>query len=161
MRELVRTRRAATPAEVQQILAHMAAAPFDPRDQAVPATLQGVSYLGRTLGPREPRHLVLLVQRVIGDSQWAYGTTEAEYLADLRAAVRHMLARLVVYERRGGFHAATLTPTAMILPIQRRGPQWLPLLYVVHSADRGTISSGYQASALTTLSIPGDALWLN
>jgi hypothetical protein len=41
----------------------------------------------------------------------------------------------------------------------RLGPEALPWLLVVFSADRGTMVSGYQISSVTLSNIPGDALW--
>jgi hypothetical protein len=43
-----------------------------------------------------------LAKRVVLDHQWAFGTTAAQYLADLTAAVRDPRAQLAVYQRRGG-----------------------------------------------------------
>jgi hypothetical protein len=75
IRELIATRRVASPADVAAILDRMATAPFDPRDLPVPLLLQRLTYLGRTLGNRAPAISIHLVQRVIGDRQWVYGTT--------------------------------------------------------------------------------------
>ena len=98
------------------------------------------------------------MQRVIGDDQWAVGTTEAEYLADLRRAVRTAGSRLVTYSARGGALAASFGPNTV--PASRRGASAEPWLFVVYSADRGILISGYQASSLQAVRIPGDALWL-
>lgn len=160
IRELIATRRAATPEEIDQIIDRMATAPFDPRTRRVPDALRGVTYRRHTLEEQEPTMVIHLVQRVAGDGQWVDGTTEAEYLADLRRAVRDLAAGLAVYLRHGGSIAATLTPTENVLPTERRGPDALPWLYVVYSGDRGIIISGYQASGLDTLSIPEHAQWL-
>ena len=160
IRELVRTGRAAMPEEIARIIERMATAPFDQRVLSVPEKLRGVSSQGRRLGDRETALVIHLAQRIVGDLQWVAGTTAPEYVADLRSAVRDPSARLVVYRRRGGDVAATLTPTNRIVPASRRGLKALPWLFVVHSADRGIIVSGYQASGLGTLSMPGNARWL-
>lgn len=160
IRELIQTGRQATTEEIERIIERMATAPFDRRVLPVPAQLRGTPYQGRALGTREDALFIHLVQRVIRDGQWAEGITELDYVADLRRAVRAPPARLVIYQRRGGPVAATFTPSDRVLPASRRGPKALPWLYVVYSADRGIIVSGYQTSGLQTLSVPGDARWL-
>lgn len=160
IRELIQTRRNVGAGEIERIIERVATSPFDPRVLPVPGRLRGLTYRGRPLGDRSPTLTTHLVQRVVADGQGADGATEAVYLAGLRLAVQEPLARLLVYPRRGGHIAATLTATDQVVPLERRGPRPLPLLYVVYSADRGIIISGYQASSLLTLSIPGDTLWL-
>jgi hypothetical protein len=160
IRELIVTNRAVTSIEIDAIIARMATAPFDARVLPLPRRYHGMSYLERIIDPREPALFGHLVQRVIGDGQWPRGTSEAAYLADLRAAVRHASARLTVYRRRGGAVAAVVIPTTDVLSADRQGPRALPMLFVAYSADRGTIISGYQASDLRTLTIPEHALWL-
>ncbi|MGH2353029.1 MAG: hypothetical protein ACRDJN_15575 [Chloroflexota bacterium] len=160
IRELSQTDREATPAEVDQIIERMATAPFDSQTYTVRTKHRGLTYLERSLGPREPSLFYHLVKRVVAEEQWAYGTTESEYLTDLRDAVRSAAARLVVYARRGGSIAVTLTPTSATVPPERRTPASLPLLLVVYSADRGMMISGYQISGLETAGIPQEARWL-
>ncbi len=46
------------------------------------------------------------------------------------------------------------------IPLIRRGAQPEPYLYVVYSADRGMIVSGYQASSFSKISVPADVRWL-
>jgi len=53
-----------------------------------------------------------------------------------------------------------LATTEEIVPEQRRGARWQPVFVVAFSADRGIIVSGYQASGLDKVAIPGDAQWL-
>ncbi len=130
--ELLATERPASATEVQQVLNRMAAVPFDQRVLPVPVKLRGASYLGGTLGAREPALLSHLAQRVIEDEQWVDGTTEAEWLADLRKAVRDPTARLAIYPRHGGTLAATLTATHRVVPRHRRGEDALPWLFVVY-----------------------------
>lgn len=160
IRELIASARAATASDVDAIIQRMATAPFDSRVFPLPRRYHGLSYLGHTITAREPALFGHLVQRVIGDGQWRWDSTEAEYLADLRSAVRHESARIGVYQRRGGAIAAIVVPTAEVLSADRRGPRALPWLFVAYSADRGTIISGYQATALDRLSIPEHVRWL-
>jgi hypothetical protein len=158
IRELVTSGRPATADEVQQILDRLATAPFDPRVLPVRPRHQSLAYQGRTLGSHAPALFLHLTLRVVEDQQWALGTTESEYLTDLRSAPATAGARLLVYHRRGGAVAAVLA--ANLLASSRLGPAPEPWLYVVYSADRGTILSGYQASGVQALSIPEDARWL-
>jgi hypothetical protein len=160
IRQIVAGQWRATESDVEQIVARMAAAPFDPKLEPVPPPLVGASYLEYDLADHGPAPIVHLVQRVIGDDQWRSGTTLSQYLDDLRMAVRSPHARLTVYRRRSGAIAATLTPTASVVSPENLGGDPLPGLFVVYSADRGIILSGYQVSGLETVSIPGDALWL-
>jgi hypothetical protein len=158
IRELIRVGRQATDEETQFIFERLGNAPFDPREMSVPRELRGVTYGGDRLGERAPRRLTHLVQRVLTDAQWIDGTTEDTYLSDLRRAIRDPAARLVVYTRRGGHMAGVVAPNHM--PAARRGSRARPYLYVVYSADRGTIVSGYQATDLDRIDIPQGALWL-
>jgi hypothetical protein len=97
--------------------------------------------------------------RRVAEGQWR-NTTAVEYLEDLRAVFRVGQAGLAIYRRRGGALLLAFTSTARVVPPERLGPNTLPLLAVVYSADRGVIISGYQASALDRVHIPPDAIWL-
>ena len=158
IRELIRTGRAASPEEVEQVIERVSTAPFAQQPVAVPAELQDVPLSGQRLGPRARSLLVHLAQRILLDQQWAAGTTEQQYLSDLHFAVRRPSARIALYERRGGHVAGILAPNE--LPPDRRGAKALPWVYVVYSADRGTIISGYQASSVQEVDIPEGARWL-
>jgi hypothetical protein len=159
IRELVRTRRPASYDEVEQMLARMATAPFLSRPLAVPPADRGAEYQGKPLGRRADSGTYHLVKRVVIEEQWADGTTLDSYLNDLRRAVRDPSARLVVFERRGGALAATVTPTERVLTPERRGAQTLPHLLVIYSADRGMIVTGYQFSAVERVGISQEATW--
>lgn len=139
----------------------MAVAPFDGQIVRVPVAERGVRYGGTTLGARSDALAYHLVKRVVLEQKWMVGTTANEYLADLSAAILHPSARLVVYARRGGHVAATVTPTDQVLPRERRGPRPGQLMLVVYAADRGMIVTGYQVSGLETASVPEDAQWLS
>ena len=160
IRDLIQSARSATAAEIEQIVERMASAPFEPRNMRVPVEHRGLSYLGRTLGARESALFYHLVKRLVVERQWARGTTEVHYLADLRHAVRDSLARLTIYRRRSGHLAATVTPTDRAVASIRRGPRSLPELVVIYSADRGIIVTGYQVSKREQAQIPEEALWL-
>lgn len=160
IRELIQTGRAATPDEVERIVERMATVPFNPQLVRVARQHRGLTYQGRTLAVRVDSLTYHLLQRVVVESQWGYGTTAQQYVADLRQALGSPQARLVLFERRGGFLAATLTPTTLAVPTIRLGTDPKPHLLVVYSADRGILITGYQFSALEEVSIPQEARWL-
>jgi hypothetical protein len=134
IRELLRSGRPATTEEVNRIIQWMAVAPF----------------------PTATAHR----QRHTDDEQWAEGVTAEQYIDDLRRAIGDPNARLAIYVRRGGHMAAVLTDTDRVVAAARRGPDSVPLLFVAHSADRGIIVTGYQASRLDRIRLPEDVRWL-
>lgn len=159
IREIIVADRQASPEEIGDIVERIASAPFDPRPDVVVATKdRGLSYLGHVLGPRAPALTYHLAKRVIDDRQWAFGTTAADYLADLHAAVRSFDTRFALYRRRGGHMAACLAANRVVP--RRLGPDSERFVLVVFSADRGTIITGYQTSFELPANIPEDALWL-
>jgi hypothetical protein len=160
IRELIATRRRATAAEVAAIVALMASAPFDERIAHVRVIERGTEYLGRTLGAREDSLFYHLTKRVRLEGQWADGATPESYLSDIRRAILVPTSQLLVYERRGGPIAATITPTEDVLDGSRRGLSPLPNLLVIYSADRGTIITGYQFSTWSSTGLPEEVLWL-
>ncbi len=160
IRELLQSGRQATAAEVEQILERMVSAPFNTASVRVPPGERGTSYQGRTLGASAPSIEYHLAKRVVIEQQWAPGTTAAEYLEDLRRAIRDPAARLAVYGRWGDHLAATVTPTGRVLDAARQGPRREAQLFVVYSADRGMIVTGYQFSTLAAVGIPAGARWL-
>lgn len=160
IRELIQTGRRPTPSEFGQIIERLATVPFDRRLVPVPLGLRGLSYQGQILGARADSLTCHLVRRVVDERQWASGTTAAQYVSDLRRAVRAPNARLAVYRRRGGHIAIVLAPTDLAVPTARRAAETLPEVLVVYSADRGIILSGYQVTGLAETGVPEDALWL-
>jgi hypothetical protein len=159
--ELVQTRRNVAPDEIQRILDRIATAEFDTRLIQVESFEQGLVYERRRLMPRDESLFVHLVRRAVIDKQWSLGTTAEQYVKDLRRVATVGGVRLAVYQRRGGSIAALLALTHLVIPAEQRGPRWLPELFVVYSADRGIIVSGYQVEGLATISIPEDARWLH
>lgn len=160
IRHLVRTSRLATSADITAITERMADAPFDRRIVSVPTALRDLWYHGQQLGANQDALSLHLLKRVVIDRQWAAGTTEAQYVADLRRAIREPPAQLAVYARRGGHLAVTLTPTATAVPVERRTPNSLPYVLVVYSADRSIIITGYQITDRRQTGIPQEARWL-
>ncbi len=160
IRELIQTGRTATEEEIAQIIERMQAAPFNTAIVRVQVRERSATYQGQTLGAQEDALTFHLIKRVVIERQWTPGTTAEQYVEDLRRAISHPLARLAVYERRREHCAATITPTAGVLPLERHGSQAESQLLVVYSADRGIILTGYQFSELERTSIPGTARWL-
>jgi hypothetical protein len=98
IREIIATRRPVQADEIDQVVERIATAPFDP-EPAAPVRMKhrGMTYQGHTLGARASALTYHLVKRVVDDGQWAFGTTSAEYLADLREAARIQDGRLGRY----------------------------------------------------------------
>ena len=158
--ELIQSRRHADPEEIARILDRIATARFDPRLVRVPVEERGIAYGSRQLLPWDHSLFVHLVRRVVLDQQWTMGTTAEEYVQDLHRAARVGGVRLVVYTRRGGAIAGILAPTTSAVPAVRLGSGTSQLLFVVYSADRGFIISGYHVPSRDALAIPEDAQWL-
>ena len=95
IRELVRTGRAATVQEIQQIIERMITVPINPERIRVPMRHRGLTYQGHSLAARDDSLIYHLTRRVL-DGQWADGTTAEQYVADLRRAIRLPDARLTV-----------------------------------------------------------------
>ena len=70
IRDLVRTGRSATAAEVERIFERMVAAPFDLRMVRVRVEERGAGYLGHTLGRDAESLTYHLVKRVALEEQW-------------------------------------------------------------------------------------------
>lgn len=140
------------------ILNEISQARFYGGDARIPAHLLGLSFEGRPLGDREPSSRAHLARRVLDDEQWPAVTTEQQYLEDLRAALRHPDAQVIVYKRRGGYVASVLSPNE--IPEGRLGKRPEDNVFVVYVADRSCIITGYQTACEQNLSIPEGALWL-
>ena len=160
IRELIQAGRKPEQGEIDQVLARMANAPFDPAIVPVPRDEQGLSYGGRVVQRRDEALFVHLVRRVVRNRQWAIETTGEKFVDDVRRSVRWPGAKLALYQRRGGNMAASLAPTREAVPASRQGSLSLPWLLVVYSADRGIIVTGYQIASLDEVSIPEGTRWL-
>jgi hypothetical protein len=160
IRQIIAGERRATDGDVEQIVERIATAPFNPDVMVVPKAMRGLVYVDDTLSSRAPSRLVHLVKRVLVERQWSSGTTSHDYLSDLRRGIRQDSARLALFARRGGSMVLSRSATDDVVPEMRRGSRQQPVVVVVYSADRGIIVSGYQASALDKVAIPGDVQWL-
>ncbi len=158
--ELIATGRAPERTEIDQIIERIATAPFEPREIRAPLPERHLTYGQYSLAGPVPSLVYHLIKRVVVERQWTPGTTAQLYVRDIRHAVRHPTARLVIYTRRGGTIATALVPTALVVPVARRGRRALRNIAVVYSVDRGAIITAYQYTDETTISIPRDARWL-
>jgi len=159
--ELISHPRAATDPEIRIITDRIANAPFNTAIQKVPAPERDTEYQGITLGPRVDSLTLHLFRRVIGEGQWAVGTTADTYVRCLQRAARVPYARLVLYQQWGDRDlAGVIVPTSSVLDPQQMGPRAEANLFVLYLANSGILVSGYQFSAMNTIRIPGDALWL-
>ena len=151
-------RRMLSPQEHRAVLEHIAAAPFNSDLAKVRVPYRTLVVHGQPLGSRPDSLTWHLAQRILLDEQWTSSTTTQEYLNDIRAAVLHQTARTVVYQQGTRMIAGVLSEYR--IPAVRQGTKSLPLFYVVYEIDRAILLSGYQVSALATIAIPGDAVWL-
>lgn len=143
---------------VDRIARHVARADFYEGVVPVKADIVGKEYLGRVIEKREDALFAHLVKRVLGDKQWADGTTEAVFAKDLRNVVRKNDFGMALYERHGGTMLMVVGDNNLAKSHKGEKPE--ALLAVLYSANRGKIISGYQASSLDTLDIEENAIWL-
>src|SRR3990172_1768940 len=158
IKALIEGKKRATESEVREIIARVGDAPFAVRLVSVPDRLKDVVYSGHRFGAKAPSNLVHLAKRVILEKQWKLGTTLDEYEQDLRSAIRHEYAHVVVYRSRGINHLAVLSPT--IVPEARLGSASEKQVWVVYDADHDTIVTGYQVPGIEAVRLPKDARWL-
>jgi hypothetical protein len=148
----------------QQVLAHVARAPFSQDVRPLKAWARLAS--GRLTGkphPSQPNQVVSedteltsveyhVLKHTTLDDSWPPGTTPAEYLDDIRAAIRHISATLDVGRERVTYPNRTqrMAPRAAT----RTDVQALPALkvtvgagtciFVVYDPERAKILSGYR-----------------
>lgn len=159
IRELLVSGRRTSDHEIRTILERIASAPFNSREIAVNNALVEQEYLGLRIPHRAEASLAHLWKRVLVDEQWAEGTTVDEYVADIRASARDVNARLVIAVIRDSPSAGVLAPNRS--PLQRRGPNAGPLLFVGYSVNGGMITTGYQTADQAHVRLPVNARWLN
>jgi hypothetical protein len=142
LRELIAAPRQVSDAERASIVAHIASAEFNRNGVTTEEQIRGLTYLGRTVEPWADSLFVHLVRRVLVQRQWAEGTTEAIYLADLREAVLHPAAD-VPLGLAGGLPTVQIT-APLTVPEERRGPRAQPWIVVICAPNRDRLVSGYQ-----------------
>jgi hypothetical protein len=150
--------RIATTEEITEILNHIARALFNTRRVRVTPDLVGEEFLDKKLGQTEDSLTAHLAKR-IADDQWTDDTTREDFLNDIRRAVKHPEARLVVYRRRDTNYAAVASPNTV--PPERRGDRSGEYLVVFYSANRARIISARQARDESVLGVPEEGRWLS
>ena len=158
IRDIAIGRRNPQTTDLQRIRDHVADAPFNEQMIRSYPDIIGSSYQGKIVQERDTSAFVHLVQRVLVDEQWAYGTTLEKYLADLQEVARDHRSALAVYDRGRGAVATFVGPNHV--PGERLGIESESTIVVVYAPDRRSIITGYQASSPERVDIPGDAKWL-
>ncbi|MCL5957850.1 MAG: hypothetical protein M1358_00785 [Chloroflexi bacterium] len=148
-----------TEEEVRKILNHVAKAPFRSTMTSVKKEIQGQVFLGQKLRPKEPSITAHLAKRVLAEGQWSRDTTLDQYLADLRSVLDDPKLRKAVYQSKDGRTLLGLLGQNR-LPRERLGDSSESFIWVLYSADYGTIVSGYQVSGVNRITLPKDVRWL-
>lgn len=151
--------RAVTHEGIVLIVDRVAIARFDTRPVRVRPDLRGLVYRGRKVGSWDDALFYHLAQRVVTDGQWAYGTTEAEYLEDLRAAVRHPSAQIGVGTPSGS-EPLVYCLSENVVPEERRGENGEALMFVLYGIGSGAIITGHQASSMEAIDFAKNVRWL-
>jgi len=153
------SRRTLTPEEMQRVLDHMAKAPFSLRSVSVDRSIRGRVFQSRILGDKEPSIIAHLAKRVLVEQDWADDVTPVEYLDHLRSVIDDPALRKAVYlSKDKRLFVGLLAPNR--IPEARLGKNHSALLWVVYSADYGTIVTGYQVRGIEEITLPKDARWL-
>lgn len=156
IRDIIAARHEPDAEDVESIFVHIRDAPFRGRVR-VPPRRRGIEYMRRRVERVDDSAFVHLVQRVVEDGQWSYGTTVRQYLSDLAEAVASPDAQLVLYGIAGENYAGVFAPNTV--PSERLGRRFLPYVYVVYAADFGTLSSGYNVGGRNSMEVGDDPRW--
>jgi hypothetical protein len=141
---LINTHRHATHAELEQIIAHAAQAPFSSRPLRMNRWLRQELEARGLRVPTEklPSVDIHLLKRIHLDRQWPPGTTVGQFLADLRQAIRHPDVQVWTYRWLGEAFAGFLAPShVQNVPNPEAG------IFVAYSADHDVLRTGFQASS--------------
>ncbi len=146
---LCQSGRLATNDELQQMVAHVAQAPFSTRLLKVQQTFyQQLAAVGVDIKtPQLPSVEIHLLKRIYLEQQWPVSTTVAQYVDDLHQAVQAPTCQIYTYRRQGEHFAAFLAPSYVRQNV--RYPQ--EFIFVTYSAEYGTIKTGFQASGPSTI----------
>ncbi|MBI4318674.1 MAG: hypothetical protein HY675_09305 [Chloroflexi bacterium] len=159
IREFLNPKRVPTEQEIRRILDHVAQAPFSSRLVAVDHAVRGRLFQGRTLGDREPSIIAHLAKRALVEHDWAEDVTPKEYVDHLRAVTNDPALRKAVYVRRDKrLFMGLLAPNK--IPVALLGRNQSAFLWIVYSADYGTIVTGYQVRGIEEITLPKDVRWL-
>jgi len=159
IREWLNPKRKPTEAEIRKVLDHVAKAPFSTRPVAVDKSIRGQVFQGRKLGDREPSIIAHFAKRVLINRQWTGDVTPAEFVDHLHFAFLEQSAKRAVYvghDQRTYF--SVLAPNT--IPSDRLGSDSQPFLWVVYTADYGTIVTGYQVPGIEEITLPAKVRWL-
>ena len=141
---LIRTARQATDEEVQQLVSHVAQAPFSSRLLKINRWLhkelkaRGVQFASDKL----PSVEIHLLKRIHLDRQWPPGTTVNQFVADLHQAVQHPGVQIWTYHWLSEAFAGFLAPSHV-----QNVPNPEAFIFVAYNADRSVIQTGFQASS--------------
>ena len=100
-----------------------------------------------------------LAKRVLVERQWGRETTPDQYLSDLRSVLDDPDLGKAVYQNKDGRILLGLLGQNRV-PRERLGDSSEPFIWVLYSADYGTIVSGYQVSGMNRVTLPKDVHWL-
>jgi hypothetical protein len=97
-----------------------------------------------------------LLSRIHIDGQWPVGTTEDQFIDDLHQAVLHPQVQVWTYRYYTQPYAGFLAPSHV-----QQVPQPERYIFVAYSPIHGTITTGYQASDLSTVFYKGVTMLSN
>ncbi|MBI2954237.1 MAG: minor capsid protein [Chloroflexi bacterium] len=158
IRSLLNPKRTLTDDEWKSVIEHVKRAPFASREVSVHKDIRGRTFLGRQLRGKEPSVIAHFAKRVLLENQWVDGTSEDQYLADLRSILDdHELSKVVYQGTDEKVYLGFLAPNR--LPVERTGMNRRPFIWFIYSADYGTITSGYQVSSIDKITLPKGVKW--
>jgi hypothetical protein len=129
-------------AELALVLQHVARAGFDPDAlERVGGRLAGVPWQGRVLkgGDRLPPAEVHYLRHVVAQDEWPEGTTLAEYLQSMRAAILDRASGVFVSRFGGNWQIAVICPSRDL-----RGPGGHEWVMVEYRVTTGLWVTGFQ-----------------
>jgi hypothetical protein len=149
--ELIETGHQASPEELATIIAHVAQAPFATYQARVPIKLhRAMVSLGRILPPKLSSLAIHLLKRVDEEQQWPVGTSEQQYIADLHRTVAHPDVQIWTYRYFTQPFVGFLAPSHV-----QNASRLEKCIFVAYSPVYGTLTTGYQASAIAEVFTEG------
>lgn len=142
--------------DVEEILGHVWEANLANRDRKVDPSLRDVVVDGKPLGAIAPSDAMHLGQRIV-EKQWSADTTVPEYGTDIRASVEDVHGEIAVYHRHGQTVVGVLCRNAQPAIRSESGSQ--NLVYVVYNPNYDAITTAYQCSGKSALSIEEGTKW--
>lgn len=141
---LISSNRQTTDEELQQLITHVAQAPFSSRPLKINRWLRKeLEARGlHTRFEKLPSVEIHLLKRIHLDRQWPPDTTVDQFIADLHQAVQHPDVRVWTYRWLGEAFAGFLAPSHVQ---NASNPE--AFVFVAYSADHSIIRTGFQASS--------------